>query len=647
MKRIIALILAGAISLSSGQTITSSTATSADLAAEVAARIAADLEANPDRPIRDQDAIDFIVRAGVTDKAAKLQIDDFARMMKLVAPTLWSRLMIVPTCSHLGYLHPFGPGTEVFPTRTEVFVEGGTVTEGTTGAAIAYASNWPNRIQTPAGITNYNTQLAPLEPWFVGSVYTNDSAGPAYHTQTTEFIHWNAGTTSAWLNSWSGWNSDFDLASYLVGCGVQGVSAEYRQDAMLINDSAHVPHLFGVDLKNARKQIVIVGDAMVTNATHATATPSTNATTGLWFYPAIRSDTPTTGKLQCLVWVAGGIADIQSEAKMLWPVMQATLMRHMFTDEKTIHFAINGQSNATDYSMYRKQRAFNADSRGVTAMAMSFGGTPISNWVGSNPSAPVRGSQYTGGIYTSRTSGATAVAWPWDVTGTKKIFDWVQGESDTESIALANAYQAQLENLYSFLKADFGSDLKMAVAQIDYSIAYRTATAQGNFTLSGLTGAESGANGTYAIAAVTGTVSGSDAGLITNAHTRYSWSKSTYTIARNGSQWEIKNGSTLIARSTGDPVDHPQLVSGWTFSVGAGAPAFSESRTGNIEIVRKAQREFAKAHPLDVVSYDTRGCTRAQENPSAPDYFWSDAVHLNKSGQTLMAARFKAAVLAK
>jgi hypothetical protein len=405
--------------------------------------------------------------------------------------------------------------------------------------------------------------------------------------------------------------------------------------------------LFGVDVKNARKQVVIVGDGLVTNATHATATPSTNATTGLWFYPALRSDAPTTGKLQALVWVAGGIADIQGEARMLWPVMASTLLRHMYVDERNVHFAINGQSNATDYSLYRKQRALNADGRGVTATATSYGGTPISNWVGSNPSAPARGSQYTGGLYASRTSGATAVAWPWDVTGIQKVIDWVQGESDTESIALANAYRQQLENLFTFLRADFGSDLRMAVAMIDYSLAYRTATAQGNFALSGLTGAASGANGTYAIAAATGTVSGTDAGLITNAHARYSWTKSTYAIARNGSQWEIKDGATLIARSTGDPVDHPQLVSGWTFSVGAGTPAFSESRTGNIEIVRKAQRDFALAHPLDVVSYDTRGCTRAQENPSAPDYLWSDAVHLNKAGQTLMAARFRTAVLTK
>lgn len=144
-----------------------------------------------------------------------------------------------------------------------------------------------------------------------------------------------------------------------------------------------------------------------------------------------------------------------------------------------------------------------------------------------------------------------------------KIVDWIQGESDTQTLQEALDYKKRLTSFYNFIKADFGSDVKMAIAGIDYSIGNRTSTSIGNFILSGLTGTSLGANGTYVITAVAPVLDGLDAGHISNADTPYSWTKGGYSISKNVYQWEIKDGSTVIARSYGNPVDHPQLATGW------------------------------------------------------------------------------------
>lgn len=86
--------------------------------------------------------------------------------MKVHAPTLWSRLVIVPARSHQGYLYPFGGGVLSLPTGTNPFQEVGTVTESTSGASIAYSGGFPNAIQTPASF-NYDTNRALLEPMFM------------------------------------------------------------------------------------------------------------------------------------------------------------------------------------------------------------------------------------------------------------------------------------------------------------------------------------------------------------------------------------------------------------------------------------------------------------------------------------------------
>lgn len=596
----------------------------------------------------DPEVVEFVNRAGITSTSTRRKFQEFTAQMKSHCPTLWGRLMLVPCRTGEGYLMPFGPGTARFPTGNEPFVEGGQVTRSAAGAGISYAQNWPNRIEVPRGITNYNTQLAPLEPLFIATVGRNNAPAPHYFQNVTSFIRWNGGTTSDWMTSYSGWASDFGIGPYHVGMAVQGSwGAEYRQDCLAVNDTAHVSHLVGMDIQSGRKRLVMLTDNYLADLSSSTAVPSTNAWTGLWFYPGIAPAGATAGTMQYLVWFLGGISDAQSEARLVWPILQATLMRDDSQGGRTFHIIEGGQSLATSNGLINLQRQFNEAGHGFTFSIHSFGGTPIERWLGKDPEHPVRDRQYTIGFYDAVNGNAACqINYPFGVPGVEKWVLWRQGESDTESRDASRVYGKQLDNLFAFLKEDFGSDLRMAVNLVDYSLAYRTNPELGDFVLSGITGPVPGLNGRYRITPVASTLDPKDRGAITNAGTSYVWNNGATELRRNGLQWEIRSGGKLCARSVGKQVDHPELVERWVMFRGVkGTPAFTESRTGNIEILRQQQRNFALRNPKSVVVHDSRGAARRQEDPTALDYAAIDAVHPNVNGERVMGARCKAAML--
>lgn len=580
----------------------------------------------------DSDAMTWLTAQGITDPALQAKYLSFTTLSKALTPTLWSRLMLVPCRDGEGYLSNFGGGISTHPSQLRGnFREVGTVTKSAAGASIAYAANWANRIETPSGYV-HGTHRS--EPTFMGMVYKNTISGAKFQN-SAELLRWNVGTTSTFISNYSG--GDSQTGAWQKGIAINGaISGQFIAENALANNSVDAPQFVGFDFQNGRFSVAQLANERYQLATHASASPATSSiTTGLYFYPGIKSSGGLTGQLQYLIFISGGVIDIASEAKKFWDILRGTLLSDVVAP---IHFHQGGQSLSSGYLQRALQMVLNTD-RTVTTTTHTYGGTPISNWVGSNPASPARGSQYTGGFYKGDGTGAAEAGWPFSNSTIPSWIVWLQGESDTEARSTATVYQQQLTNLLAFLDADLGSNLKMAVNLCDYAIAYRTGSLQGDFTLSGLSGSGSSANGAWAIAAISATVSGA---VVTNASTSYSWTKSGGgTISKNGSGlWEIAISGTVYA--TADQiVTHPELVTSWTLASGTtGTPAFSESRTGNIERVRAAQAAFAAANATRVVTFDSRGVTRPVDTGAT-----SDAVHPDNAGQDLLASRAKTAIL--
>jgi len=538
----------------------------------------------------DPDSEAWLASQGITDYSVRRRYSGFYTLCKALTPTLWSRLMMVSLRSNEAPLKTWGGGKSTFPSQLQGdFATVGTVTVNTDGATLAYASSFPNRVRTPTSFV-YNTHRA--EPWFIGMVYKNVPTSGTFRNSTS-LVNWNIGTTSAFINNYSG--GDAQTAAWQTGVGLPGAQGgQYVVGNTFANNSKDADQFIGFDFQSGRLSVAQLSNSTYGLATHASVSPNTSSiNTGLWFFPAFNSTTALSGTLKYLVFFSAGIIDVAaSERRLFWQIMRGTLL----STDTHIHFANGGQSLSTGTLQRQMQMTFNT-TRTVTTEAYSYGGTYISAWVGADPNNPTRASQYSGGYWNSGGTGTTQVTWPYGVnTGVDKWIVWLQGESDTELRSTALVYQRQLQNLYNFLREDFQRDFRFAVNLLDYSLYYRTATAQGNFTLSGITGSGTAANGI----AVSGVV--------------YATSVESYT--------------------------HPELCT-WILSNGAtGTLDFSESRTGNIERVRKAQADFVAANSI-AVNFDSRGVTRPADINGT-----GDAVHPNTAGEAELALRAVAAMTA-
>lgn len=587
----------------------------------------------------DADSEAWLASQGITDVAIRRRYSNFYTLCKALTPTIWSRLMMVSLRSNEAPRKTWGGGKATLPSQLRNdFVTNGTVNYTTQGAVINYAASFANRVNTPTGFT-YNTHRS--EPMFIGLIYENQPSTGVF-TNSTSLIRWNVGTTSAFLTNYAG--GDSVTPTWQVGFALPGADGgQYVTSNPAANNSKDAPQFIGADFQTGRLSVGMLSNEKYSVATHASVAPNTNSVgTGLWFFPALNSTTTTTGTLQYLVFISSGISDIASyQRRIFWHILRTTLLSDV---SPALHFAMHGQSLATGTLDRRLQMRLNT-TRTVTSSVSSYGGTYISAWVGANPNSPTRASQYTGGFYDGSGGGVAESAW---TTGISSNIDnwivWLQGESDTELASTALVYQQQLQNLFNFLTADFGAYFKMAVNLLDYSIGYRTATAQGNFSVTGFTDAGTSANGTWTIAAISAVLGNgvTTNSLVTNANANYSWTKSGGgTIAKNGSGfWEIAVSGVVYATSN-ETHTHPELCT-WVLQNGAtGTPAFSESRTGNIERVRKAQADFVSANSSRCVTFDSRGVTRPFDATGS-----GDGVHPNAAGEQELAFRAQTAMLA-
>jgi hypothetical protein len=584
----------------------------------------------------DSDSEAWLLSQGVTDITVRKRYSDFYTLCKELTPTLWSRLMMVSLRSNEAPLKTWGGGKSTFPNQLQGnFLTGGTVTTTEEGTSIASSDRWVNRITTPSGFV-YSTHRA--EPWFIGMVYQNFPAAGRF-ANSANLINWNVGTTSTFLSNYSG--GDSLTPAWQTGFGIQSLfGGQFVAANSFANNSVNADQLIGIDFQSGRTSMAQLSNERYATATHASSSPNTSGvTTGLWFLPALTFSTNPTipsGILKYLIFFSSGITDVSSEAKLFWHILRSTLL----SKKQHLHFAQGGQSLSTGTLQRRLQMVLNT-TRTVTCEGHSYGGTYISAWIGADPNNPVRASQYSGGFWNVSGTGTTQASWPYEINkNLGKWIIWLQGESDTELRSTAVVYQQQLQNLFGFLNEDFEGNFNMAVNLLDYAIAYRTGTTQGNFTISGFEDSGSAANGTWVITSISPVVSG---GTVTNADTNYTWTKSGGgTISKNGNgEWEIAVSGIVYATSN-ETFKHPELCT-WNFSNGATANlaflelentiVFSESRTGNIERVRKAQSDFVAENSNRVISFDSRGVTRPL------DVGLTDAVHPDSAGETELSYR--------
>ena len=139
---------------------------------------------------------------------------------------------------------------------------------------------------------------------------------------------------------------------------------------------------------------------------------------------------------------------------------------------------------------------------------------------------------------------------------------------------------------------------------------------------------------------------------LANANVTYDWTRGNvpgapYRITKDGgtggNQWRIHKDDVTYYLGT-EVVFHPCLVATWTAQNGAtGLPVIGVSRTGNIERVRKAQRDFV-AQDFKAIMFDSRGCERGWEADPLPTSY--DHVHMTVAGHQMLASRFAAAFAA-
>jgi hypothetical protein len=559
----------------------------------------------------DPDTLEFINRTTAAgdpvDPPARRALDDFVRETKRLG--FWPQMVFVPCRQGYGAMHPLGGS----PLRTNTkFVRQGTTTLTSDGVSFVPGGGWTNRVQTPFVWDQAQ------EPTFVGVVgHTNSGpkVNPGY-----SFLRCGNGTQSNLLGTYScgevgrevvmGYSTPTTASGEFLLCSNQCTTLRRSNFAGAQFDGTHV--LRSVHNHNFR------------NLSHPIST--TGHPTGAVSFLQATSESETHVVQGCLL-IYGSVAALPMA--QFWPLTAATYLkdnRNPYT-----YLCVGGQSNAgavtPDHLAFGAWQQTNAPFFHYSSY--SYGGQPISYWLGTDPLAPIRTSAYQSAktIWLSGRLDLTTVDWD-------GVYLWVQGETDTLLGSDTEAYSPQLDNLCHFLRADLKPDLIMAVAQIDYAVQQRTDPSFGSFFIANCAGTATNLNGLYTPTQFT---------RLADSFTDYTWHFGDIQLTRDGgpslNRWRFtQNGTTYYTADQDEP--HPVLVSTWSAENGATqSPLVNHSRTGNIEIVRKAQRDFVAQTPRTFL-LDTRGAERGIDTGNGN----TDTVHLTQqNGHKTLAERFATA----
>jgi hypothetical protein len=558
----------------------------------------------------DPDTLEFITRATAAASPVNAQarrgLDDFVRESKRLG--YWPQMIFVPCREGFGALHQLGGSAK----RTNAkFLRQGTTNLIPDGISFTPGPGWTNRVQTP-----FTWSIAD-EPRFVSVIGHTNSGTPI----NPGYSFLRSGTSSL-SNLLGTYNCGSAGRAVLMGFSTPASGAGEFLFCNPYCSTVRRPNLAGAqfDGSHTLKSVLNQLYREVTTPTVTTGRPTGPIS---FFQPAPENEIHV---IQAALLLDGDVSALPMGN--LWPLIAATYLAD--ARPPYLYYCQGGQSNSTghipDNLTFGDWQSPNAALYHYTYY--NYGGQRISYWLGADPQNPVRQTPYQSAKALWQVDRPLVANSNWD-----GVYFWIHGEGDTEQAVLAEAYLPQLQNLARFLREDLRPDLIIPVAQIDYAIQARTSAGFGDFYVTECQGAGTVFNSVHTINQLYG---------IGNSFTNYSWSSGTLQIQRSGGpqhdRWQlIQNGIVFYTADQSEP--HPSLVASWSASNGAaGTPIFDVSRTGNIERVRKAQREFCANDPRSF-TVDTRGMERGMD----ADVSSTDGVHITLNATNVLAQAFAAA----
>ena len=556
----------------------------------------------------DPSAFEFITRARANGDqvgaTASVQLDLFVRECKRLG--FWNKMVYVPCRLGYGALNTLGGA----PQRTNAkFVRVGTTSVTGVGVKFIPSNYYANHIETPF---NWSTADEPIFAGVLG--YAENGADTVPDNSALKYT-----------------GSNYLLGTYGSGVGVAGYYTPGFTGLQFFTTNPDFttlkkPNFMGAQFDGSHTLKCILGTNYA-ELTHATAT--TGRPVGkLWFMQA--ASYLSTHVIQGCVLFYGDVSNMPMQT--FYNLQASTLLDDIYG--KTVYAHLGGQSNAGYATLTELQMNLWRTPSSVLFQTSwkSYAGAAISYWIGADPLLPVRQAAYETekNIWLDRKPLVQSDKWD-------APFIWMQGETDSEQETQAQDYLNQLKNFATFLRQDLRPDLLMAIGLIDYTVAARTRPNYGDFAVSECGGSAATANGVWNITPYSG---------LANANISYDWTRaSVWRVSKDGgpnsNQWRIHANGVTYYLGAGSEA-HPRMVTAWTVLNGAtGAPVINATRTGNIEIVRKAQRDFV-AQDSRAILFDSRGCERGTESVD----LGPDDVHMTLLGVKTFAARFAAAYAA-
>jgi hypothetical protein len=554
------------------------------------------------------ESVEYFTRARITDGSAKTRVDGFVRGLKTLG--LWDSIVYIPCHSDMGGLHQLGGAAQRTNTPWTLSGDYALTTDGVSGTGYNPATfAIANRINPQQQLTSASVAATPT---YVGVMASQDHQDTA--TQNAGYIR--HGTFVYNSTALGGFAGTGPYGNSIVGVNSQNAYRLTYPNPVIYRDRNR-PYLMAAWLRGSSNQ----ARNLINSNYDAGVTTTTAASLAFSQFFAITHGAPlgSAGKVHgvfyayCDPEIIGG----RTAWQRLWALINSTLFSHK-REGGFLRVQLSGQSNASPaLAAYLNRDNLCANNTRCTEIwNANQGGQPVTWWVGSG--TPTRQAGYGTTIYNGTGTSPLERGRPLNGIGKwRETFVWVQGESDSETRELTNAYASRLTALIGFIRADAGNPaMKFVIGKIGYHHNYRSGSAQGDFTVSGFSGDATVLNGSWAIQAMA------------TATENYVWKKSGYTLIQQNARWEFVRDSDSVgmAQSNTNPA-HPYMVATWTVNVGAGTPTISDSRTGRIEGIRAAQQSVADTDG-NAVAIDMRNF----------EYDPADIAHMTAAGYQAFAA---------